>query len=77
MKLTVKTLKGSKFVVDCEPSQTVLEVKGIIVRSSYIFIIWKTTLEDGLYFDSYHIVELHFDSHALLLIFALMDTIFW
>lgn len=30
MKLTVKTLKGSKFVVDCEPSQTVLEVKGII-----------------------------------------------
>lgn len=30
MKLTVKTLKGSKFVVDCEPSNTVLEVKGII-----------------------------------------------
>jgi hypothetical protein len=31
MKLTVKTLKGSKFVVDCEPTNTVLEVKGIIV----------------------------------------------
>mmetsp|Transcript_4858 Transcript_4858/g.10874 ORF Transcript_4858/g.10874 Transcript_4858/m.10874 type:complete len:456 (-) Transcript_4858:8-1375(-) len=30
MKLTVKTLKGSAFVVECEPSQTVLEVKGII-----------------------------------------------
>lgn len=30
MKLTVKTLKGSKFVVECEPSQTVLEVKGVI-----------------------------------------------
>jgi len=30
MKLTVKTLKGSKFVVDCEPTNTVLEVKGII-----------------------------------------------
>lgn len=30
MKLTVKTLKGSKFVVECEPSQTVSAVKGII-----------------------------------------------
>jgi len=30
MKLTVKTLKGSKFVVECESSQTVLEVKAII-----------------------------------------------
>ncbi|KAG7346612.1 DNA repair helicase rad25 [Nitzschia inconspicua] len=30
MKLTVKTLKGGKFEVDCEPSNTVLEVKGII-----------------------------------------------
>lgn len=30
MKLTVKTLKGSKFVVECEPSQTVLDVKTII-----------------------------------------------
>jgi len=30
MKLTVKTLKGSKFVVDCEPTNTVVEVKGII-----------------------------------------------
>lgn len=34
MKLTVKTLKGSKFEVECESSSTVLEVKGIIV--SYI-----------------------------------------
>jgi len=30
MKLTVKTLKGSKFEVECESSSTVLEVKGII-----------------------------------------------
>jgi len=30
MNLTVKTLKGGKFVVECEPSQTVLEVKAII-----------------------------------------------
>jgi len=30
MKLTVKTLKGSKFVIECEPSQTVSEVKAII-----------------------------------------------
>lgn len=33
MKLTVKTLKGSKFVIECESSQTVLEVKGIIESS--------------------------------------------
>ena len=31
MKLTVKTLKGGKFQVDCETSNTVLQVKGIIV----------------------------------------------
>lgn len=31
MKLLVKTLKGEKFNVECEPTQTVLEVKGIIV----------------------------------------------
>ena len=36
MKLTVKTLKGGKFVVECEPTQTVSEAKVIIV-SSYIF----------------------------------------
>jgi len=30
MKLTVKTLKGSKFGVECETSHTVREVKGII-----------------------------------------------
>ena len=33
MKLTVKTLKGGKFQVDCEGSNTVLEVKGIIVSN--------------------------------------------
>ena len=32
MKLTVKTLKGEKFQVDAEPSNTVAEVKGIVVR---------------------------------------------
>jgi hypothetical protein len=36
MKLTVKTLKGSKFQVDAEPSNTVAEVKGIIVSSKSI-----------------------------------------
>mmetsp|Transcript_8215 Transcript_8215/g.15162 ORF Transcript_8215/g.15162 Transcript_8215/m.15162 type:complete len:449 (+) Transcript_8215:160-1506(+) len=34
MKLTVKTLKGGKFQVDCEPSNTVLEVKGIVESSN-------------------------------------------
>jgi hypothetical protein len=37
MKLTVKTLKGGKFEVDCEPSNTVLEVKGIVVSRSFLF----------------------------------------
>jgi hypothetical protein len=31
MKLTVKTLKGGKFQVDCEPSNTVAQVKTIVV----------------------------------------------
>ena len=31
MQLTVKTLKGEKFVVNAEPSNTVAEVKTIIV----------------------------------------------
>jgi hypothetical protein len=31
MKLTVKTLKGGKFQVDCEGSNSVAQVKGIIV----------------------------------------------
>lgn len=31
MKLTVKTLTGGKFEVDCEGSSTVLQVKGFIV----------------------------------------------
>jgi hypothetical protein len=39
MKLTVKTLKGSKFEVDCEPSNTVLEVKGIVVSSIVAFFV--------------------------------------
>mmetsp|Transcript_8563 Transcript_8563/g.24620 ORF Transcript_8563/g.24620 Transcript_8563/m.24620 type:complete len:451 (-) Transcript_8563:89-1441(-) len=34
MKLTVKTLKGGKFEVDCEPSNSVAEVKGIIEQSN-------------------------------------------
>ena len=31
MKLTVKTLKGGKFEVECDPSGTVAQVKGVIV----------------------------------------------
>jgi len=31
MKLTVKTLKGGKFTVEVDPSNTVAEAKGIIV----------------------------------------------
>lgn len=31
MKLTVKTLKGGKFEVECDGSNSVAEVKGIIV----------------------------------------------
>ena len=38
MKLLVKTLKGEKFNVECEPTQTVLEVKGIIVSNDVIVI---------------------------------------
>ena len=34
MQLTVKTLKGEKFVVNAEPSNTVAEVKIIIVSFS-------------------------------------------
>jgi len=34
MKLTVKTLKGGKFDIHVEESQTVAQVKGIIVRPS-------------------------------------------
>lgn len=36
MKLTVKTLKGGKFTVEVEPSNTVGEAKGIIVSPTYI-----------------------------------------
>ena len=35
MKLTVKTLKGGKFTVEVEPSNTVGEAKGIIVSPTY------------------------------------------
>ena len=31
MKLTVKTLKGGKFTVEVEPSNTVAEAKAVIV----------------------------------------------
>lgn len=34
MKLTVKTLKGGKFEVDCEPLSTISQVKGIIEQSN-------------------------------------------
>ena len=35
IKLTVKTLKGGKFQVECEPSNTVKQVKGIIVSGRF------------------------------------------
>jgi len=35
MNLTVKTLKGLKFVVEAEPSNTVGQLKGIIVSYKY------------------------------------------
>ena len=38
MKLTVKTLKGGKFTVEVEPSNTVGEAKGIIVSPTYIYL---------------------------------------
>ena len=38
MKLTVKTLKGGKFTVEVEPSNTVAEAKGIIVSRAPGFI---------------------------------------
>mmetsp|Transcript_19164 Transcript_19164/g.22077 ORF Transcript_19164/g.22077 Transcript_19164/m.22077 type:complete len:456 (+) Transcript_19164:127-1494(+) len=33
MKITVKTLKGEKFIVDAEPSNSVAEVKGIVEKA--------------------------------------------
>ena len=39
MKLLVKTLKGEKFHVECEPAQTVLEVKGIIVSLFLLLLL--------------------------------------
>ena len=38
MKLTVKTLKGEKFVVEAEESSTVVQVKTIIVSERWICI---------------------------------------
>lgn len=40
VKLTVKTLKGEKFQVDAEPSNTVAEVKGIVVSDYYWHDPW-------------------------------------
>jgi hypothetical protein len=40
MKLLVKTLKGGKFEVQVEETNTVAQVKGIIVRD------WKAMLFD-------------------------------
>ena len=37
MQLTVKTLKGGKFVVNAEPTNTILEVKGFIVSECLLF----------------------------------------
>jgi hypothetical protein len=37
MKLMVKTLKGGKFHVECEPTNTVSEVKGLIVSQIMSF----------------------------------------
>lgn len=34
MKVTVKTLKGGKFDIECSPAQSVLDVKGLIVSSA-------------------------------------------
>ena len=57
MKLTVKTLKGSKFEVDCEPDNTLLEVKGIIVSSIrfdcvqlYCIVLYSIRLFDSIRF---------------------------
>lgn len=46
MKLTVKTLKGGKFTVEVEPSNTVGEAKGIIVSPTYIICPSRST--DGV-----------------------------
>lgn len=46
MKLLVKTLKGEKFHVECEPTLTVAEVKSIVV-SNY------SSLGSLLYFRMY------------------------
>ena len=59
MQLTVKTLKGIKFVIDIDPTCTIAEVKTVIVSSSSsssssktVMIIIIFTIEPfDVYFD--------------------------
>lgn len=52
MKLLVKTLKGDKFVVEVDETNTVAEVKGIIVRITGIETVvmyeWDTLVFRGI-----------------------------
>ncbi len=38
MQLTVKTLKGGKFTIEVEPSNTVAEAKSVIVSDQFIML---------------------------------------
>ena len=63
MQLTVKTLKGIKFVIDIDPTCTIAEVKTVIVSSSSssssktVMIIIIFTIEP---FDVYFDIICHF-----------------
>lgn len=39
MQLTVKTLKGGKFTIEVEPSNTVAEAKAVIVSRPYLVFL--------------------------------------
>jgi hypothetical protein len=52
MNLTVKTLKGGKFTVEVEPTNTVAEVKTAIVSYRIIFFLrlGSSQFECGLFY---------------------------
>jgi len=45
MQLTVKTLKGGKFTIEVDPSNTVAQAKAVIVSHIMIIIIQYRSLE--------------------------------
>jgi len=48
MNLTIKTLKGGKFVVEVEPTNKVGEVKAIVVSIYYLNLMYQYTRWMGI-----------------------------